>query len=240
MKVLVFDLKGKFAHFRKFHANSSSLSYKVPPRTVISGLIAAILGYERDSYYEIFDLDKANIAVQILEKPRVVMQTVNYLKLEGAKDFRCPKNHTQIPVELITGEKQAAYRIYFSHTDETLIEELNSRLEEHRFYYPPYFGSAPFQCYIDKVDYREISMVEPVEVVPVCSVIGIPYVVENSLKLGTTPIRLEREIMPRSITGERYLSETMPYIYESSGNPIYIKVKQPLLKVNDRVYVSYL
>ena len=51
MDLLVFDISGKFAHFRKYYTNSSSLTYLVPPRTSIYGLIAGILGLERDSYY---------------------------------------------------------------------------------------------------------------------------------------------------------------------------------------------
>ena len=49
MKIIVFDIKGKFAHFRKFYTNSSSLTYGIPPRTAICGILAAILGLERDS-----------------------------------------------------------------------------------------------------------------------------------------------------------------------------------------------
>lgn len=64
MKFLVFDLKGKFAHFRKFYTNSSSLSYLVPPRTVIEGMVAAILGFERDSYYDMFSAENLLVAVQ--------------------------------------------------------------------------------------------------------------------------------------------------------------------------------
>lgn len=64
MKIIIFELWGKFAHFRKFYTNSSSLSYSVPPRTTIEGIIAAILGYERDSYYEKFNPDNLYVAVR--------------------------------------------------------------------------------------------------------------------------------------------------------------------------------
>ena len=47
MRGVIFDIEGKFAHFRKIYTNSSSLSYLVPPRTTVQGIIAAMLGYER-------------------------------------------------------------------------------------------------------------------------------------------------------------------------------------------------
>ncbi|KPA09783.1 CRISPR-associated protein Cas5 domain protein, partial [Candidatus Magnetomorum sp. HK-1] len=39
LKILSFRLNGRFAHFRKFYTNSSSLSYFVPPRTAIIGML---------------------------------------------------------------------------------------------------------------------------------------------------------------------------------------------------------
>lgn len=59
-KVLIFDIKGPMAHFRKFYTNSSSLSYLVPPKTVVAGLIAGLLGLpserhtkdKEETYYE--------------------------------------------------------------------------------------------------------------------------------------------------------------------------------------------
>ena len=65
MEVLIFDLSGKMAHFRKYYTNSSSLTYYFPPRTVIIGLIAGLIGKERDSYYEIFSKDKAYVGISI-------------------------------------------------------------------------------------------------------------------------------------------------------------------------------
>ncbi|MDW8022877.1 MAG: CRISPR-associated protein Cas5, partial [Nitrososphaerota archaeon] len=46
MKLVVFDAKCFFAHFRKHFSTTSSLSYSFPPRTTIAGMMAAILGYD--------------------------------------------------------------------------------------------------------------------------------------------------------------------------------------------------
>ena len=64
MEILAFNIRGKFAHFRKFYSNSSALSYFIPPRTTIIGLIAGMLGLERDSYYEDFSLDNCDTGVR--------------------------------------------------------------------------------------------------------------------------------------------------------------------------------
>lgn len=94
MKFLVFDLKGKFAHFRKFYTNSSLLSYLVPPRTVIEGVVAAILGFERDSYYEELLAENLLIAVQKIERTYKIVQTVNYIKATSVNELKNPNTHT--------------------------------------------------------------------------------------------------------------------------------------------------
>ncbi|MBC7076121.1 MAG: CRISPR-associated protein Cas5, partial [Syntrophomonadaceae bacterium] len=76
MKVLIFDIKGRFAHFRKIYTNSSSLSYTLPPRTTVMGMIAAILGRERDTYYEEFNSQNMDIAVQKINPTRKIMQSL--------------------------------------------------------------------------------------------------------------------------------------------------------------------
>ncbi len=112
MKVIVFDLYGKFAHFRKFYTNSSSLSYSIPPRTTIEGMIGALLGYDRDSYYEILGADKLKIAVKKMSKTRKIMQSLNYIKADSPGKLKFPKEHTQIPFEILVGDEIIKYRIY--------------------------------------------------------------------------------------------------------------------------------
>ena len=48
MKILVFDIWGEYAHFKKIYATTSALSYVVPPKTSIYGYIGAILGLEKE------------------------------------------------------------------------------------------------------------------------------------------------------------------------------------------------
>jgi len=35
MEILSFDIVGKFAHFKKYYANNTALSFSIPPRTTI-------------------------------------------------------------------------------------------------------------------------------------------------------------------------------------------------------------
>ena len=100
-KILAFDLTGPMAHFRKYFTNSSSLSYEFPPRTTVIGIVAGILGLERDSYYEDFGMRKCRIAVKIKEPTRSIQRTVNYISVKNVNELNGSAGHTQIPLEIV-------------------------------------------------------------------------------------------------------------------------------------------
>ncbi|MDD4749617.1 MAG: CRISPR-associated protein Cas5, partial [Methanosarcinaceae archaeon] len=65
MKVLVFDVWGEFGHFRKHYTTTSPLTFSIPPRTAISGMIGAIIGLDKAEYLKYFSKNEAKIAVKI-------------------------------------------------------------------------------------------------------------------------------------------------------------------------------
>ena len=50
MELINFRLSGRFAHFLRAEASASALSYPVPPRTVILGILGAVLGLSKDNH----------------------------------------------------------------------------------------------------------------------------------------------------------------------------------------------
>lgn len=149
--LVIFDLVGAFAMFRKFYTNSSSLSYPFPPRSTIAGLVAGLLGYERDTYSEDLSLENCDIAVSVRVPVRRVMQTVNYVMTEGnvwarnTGGFDGSAGGIQTPVEWVfpaLGERELRYRIYLTHRDGSLVERLDSALRTGSWVYPPYLGMS--------------------------------------------------------------------------------------------------
>jgi CRISPR-associated protein Cas5h len=47
--VVAFTYSGKFGHFLRAEANANGITYPVPPRTALLGLVGAVLGLEKDS-----------------------------------------------------------------------------------------------------------------------------------------------------------------------------------------------
>ena len=238
MKIAIFDLWGKFAHFRKFYTNSSSLSYSVPPRTTIEGMIGALLGYERDSYYEILNSNKLHLAVKKIGKTRKIMQSLNYIKATGAGDLISPKSHTQIPFELLTGDENIRYRFYVTHEDEKILNEIIERISKNRPVYPLCFGSAPFNCYIDYLDEVECEWVQSNGYENISTVINNDKIEEINIEKIEGSLIKER--MPRDFGESRIIKEVTTYIYEEEGKPLEVKINGKYIRLSNGENIVFL
>lgn len=231
MNLIVFDVKGTFAHFRKYYTNSSSLTYKAPPRTTVAGIIAAILGYDRDTYYEKLSSDNASIGVRILEPSRKIIQTLNFVKATSQRSLILfNEDHTQIPFEVLCNYSGIKFRIYFSHKDEAIMEELRQRLEERRYYYAPYLGIASFNCSICNVQYSSADLKKESGQVLISSLINTKNIIEKSISL-TPNLNLAKENMPRDFNEGRYLKESSSYLYDEKGSSIGIKTDEKIAHI---------
>lgn len=232
-KVLVFEISSKMAHFRKFYTNSSSLSYFFPPKTVISGMIAGFLGYQRDTYYELFD-EKAKISVEIVNALRKKIQVVNYLFVKSITDLRGFSGGTQVPLEFVLPadfSKEVSYRIYFYHELEEIYNELRSTLENSKYRYPLYMGLSELPAtakYIGEFSTTQVNTEETIEissVIPADCVLGISKIMYKNQSVY-------KDKMPVEFTKERKLKKVKDYIFNPNGEPISTKVSNPIYQVN--------
>ncbi len=154
-ELLCFDWCGKMAHFRKFYSTASAFTHTLPPRTTTLGLIAAIIGMEKDTYYEV--LDKLLIGTQIIAPSRKIFQKFNYLKI--ASDSinlyaGIAPNRTQTSVELIVPpnirKEDIGFRIYVGIKEEGNVhfEKLKSFLQANYHIYGISLGSANLLGYL--------------------------------------------------------------------------------------------
>ena len=164
---LAFDWKGFMAHFRQFDTNSSSLSYSFPPPTVVYGMLAGLMGIEKDQYYKRFSHQYIRVGVQIVTPPRKLMQTVNYIFAKGPQDLNMSGEnlHTQIPMELLLANgfpnEPLHYRIFLKISEPGLADDIREVLVNARYRYLPFLGSAPFSSWLEWLGPPEI--VEPLD-----------------------------------------------------------------------------
>ncbi len=237
--ILIFDISGHMAHFRKFYTNSSSLSYSFPPRPTICGLVAGILGRERDSYYEDFSLGKCGIGVSMRTPIRKITQTVNYVMTKDRYQVDGSKGGTQIPIEFVfprAGMTLLIYRIYFWHADETILNELSWKVKEKRPIYPPYLGitECPAEIrWIALVESDDLRYLKDVgEPRPISTVVPMSRVRGNGLKISPG-IQILKDRIPLELSPGRYLSSVDDVIYERECKPL------SLIVSGDIFHISY-
>ena len=176
MEVLQFDISGKFAHFRKYYANNTALSYSIPPRTTIMGILAAILGKPRDSYYEEFSSKNIRVGIALKVPVKKNFHRLNFLSIKSLgdmsksfeSDFRkMSGNSIQTPFEVVTGldlqKSEVRYRIFISYFDDgvKIFHLLKNSLSDHSNVFPVTLGVANFNAFITNFKYfNESEIIE--------------------------------------------------------------------------------
>lgn len=229
MEVVIFQLKGKLAHYRKFYTNSSSLTYGIPPRTALAGCIAGMLGYEKDTYYELFAPEQAYIAIKKIQPTKKLVQSVNYIKVTSPQHLNGSKGPTQIPIELLCNwDENVIFQIYFYHKDYSLQKDLVRRLQEKWFVYPPYLGSAPFLAAAELIGVYEADEIYTVKEIPISTAIPLDCVQERGIRVTDIDgnlLSLHKENMLQYFSAERTLGEVRSYLFEENGNSINVTLK---------------
>ncbi|SIS20375.1 type I-B CRISPR-associated protein Cas5b [Natronorubrum thiooxidans] len=178
-----FTITSGYAHFKKVGNNSAKPTYRIPPRTTVAGLLAGILGYDRDTYYDLFQPDNSAVSVVPLNNPHTVSvstTTVN-TKADEAIKYIPPDVHYTKGVKALTPESYVEldrqrdpyemlvdpkYRIYVSLAAEDVETELFERLSESRYHYSPSLGLSECLAEINDVERHSLTEAddEPIEV----------------------------------------------------------------------------
>ncbi|MHA1308428.1 MAG: type I-B CRISPR-associated protein Cas5b [Candidatus Heimdallarchaeota archaeon] len=165
MKFAVFEIASDYAHFKTPESTRGNFTFPFPPRTAIIGLIAGILGIERNSYWmKENPLFNTKIALEIVnpiikDNLKVLYshtRTITSFSSIGAsisimipKDPGNPTSRGFITPFKLDILRDVKYRIYVSIDNEKLFAELVSRFESKKYTYPPYLGHANFLAIID-------------------------------------------------------------------------------------------
>ncbi len=237
MKIIRFDLAGKFAHFRKYYANNTALSYTLPPRTVVMGMLAAILGRPRDSYYRELSSENIRIGLRILAPVKKSFHRVNHLKVEDAHDFQGAKGHTQTPFEVVTGPDLRTdfvrYRVYLapsvSGKGNSVLEEIEERLLERTGVFSISLGTANFTAearglqVFDENNWRELSA--PADFLPIHSALFSERVLAINIQ-SNNKLLMEEELMPADFKDNynRELSKMNRLFFAIDGKPMPLKI----------------
>jgi len=228
-KVLIFNIQAEYGHFRKINTVTSPLSYSIPTRTALIGFMGAILGIEREkkagiypkgieALNELFSYEKAHIGIQVLKPIKKVNIAFNLVNT--AKSFFNIENRTQIEFELL---KDCQYRIYFSHEDATIQEELTQRIKDKNHHFSPYMGLSQFTAITEfeqEMQGQWVSL-EQFKMIPISSVINMKFLNDNK------PIDFDKTF--------HYITETMPLSLDRVRKASYAEVLLEVSGIKDRI-----
>ena len=240
-KLLIFDIKGPAAHFRKFYTNSSSLSYTFPPRTTVTGLIAGMLGKERDSYYKEFSSERCRVAISVRTPVRKIMQTVNYIRTKSLGELNLSAGHPQVALAIVLplqNSEKINYRIYFYHTGKTMYE-IKEILKSGKFVYPPYLGISEFlgeANFIDFIEGKQISrFLDSATPAEIATVVNVAQISKRGLVFEPDSgkiLQYVKERMPLEFNLVRKLKKASSFIYEKNQNKAKLKIKGNYHKIS--------
>jgi len=219
-RVLVFDVWGDYAHFRKNYSTTSPLTYSFPPRTALSGLIGAISGLDKTDYFRKFQRDNADIGCKILNPVKKVRIGENLIDTKTAIKMHGIKNRSQIRFEFV---KDAKYRIYFSHSDDILYKRILNLLLNHQSVYTPCLGLSQLICNFRFVGEFDINKSEGDDIQEIDSVLPGNSIIEPEFEDGKEYFS---EVMPCEMGEAREVTDYREILFERNGMRIKAKMKE--------------
>lgn len=201
-RCLSLRIRSDWGHFKKYGRTATKQTYNVIPRTTMAGLLAAIVGADRDSYYDVFGATSSAVAI----RPESELRTINIPTTgvgtdpdsSAAKKAGSSRSRA-ITYQDTTQDRQIhnyevlvnpAYRLDIAVEDEEFYSDLQARLEASTSVYPPSMGLSE---YLATVEYlgefepewlteadRTVRSVVPTSLADTIPQPGVSYRVERS------------------------------------------------------------
>lgn len=169
-RCLSFRLSGPWGHFRRVEGNTVKTTYRIIPRTTVAGLLAAVLGIERDGYYQLFGPDSSAIAVEPQTELRTMNLPVNNLttSTEGLKGVNTRGKVSVYYPDPTTDRQRTNYEVLVNPSyridvwldDDETYERLRTHFAEGTSHYTPSLGVSEYLADIEYLGEYEVNQIE--------------------------------------------------------------------------------
>ncbi len=231
-RCLSFTVRGPWGHFRRIEGNIVKQTYRIIPRTTVAGLLAAVLGIERDGYYDLFAPDSSAVAIEPVREIRTVNMPMNTLST-AAGDLQSLNGRGKISIKLpdpTTLRQQhnyevlvnPAYRIDVALTDEQWYTELRETLAAGESHYVPSLGLSEHLADIEYHGEFDVADQPQTETVEVDSV--VPNAVDDVVLDAGTRCQIEESpAFMEADTGGRTTTGFTNYAYNPDANSLEVR-----------------
>jgi CRISPR-associated protein Cas5h len=204
-RVLSFVLEADWGHFRRIDRTVTKQTYRIPPKTTLAGLLAAIVGAPRDSYYDVFAPESSAMAIAPIGGLRTVtmpslgvwtnmgerQQRAGASAQSHATTVRWPNTVTdrqRHPYEYLVAP---AFRIDVAVEDPTFYRELAARFATGTSHYTPSLGLSELLASVEFLGERRVeSSSTGASEYPVYSV--VPGGITHTVPTAGTSYHVER------------------------------------------------
>lgn len=229
---LSFTLDGPWGHFRRVEGNIVKQTYRVIPRTTVAGVIGAMLGLDRDSYYDLFAPGQSLIAIEPGAELRTMKLPMNTLSTADEHMASLnPRGKLSIKLPDPSNPRQQhnyevlvdpSYRIDVWFSDEQRYRELESILDAGKSYYVPSLGLSEYLATVDYHGEYAIESDRNEEVVRVDST--VPEAVDSIVPDTGTRYQIERTpAFMEADDGGRTTSAFVSYAYSPDADALPVR-----------------
>lgn len=230
---LSYTVSADWGHFRRIDTTTTRQTYRVIPRTTVEGLTAAVMGWDRNSYYHHFTPEQAAIAVvpeaMVNESGDPGLQTRPIAKNEltvGKSDFAdidvdvggetvsggvvAPEQSLEHRQQRVTEYlRSPSYRIFLTFADTDLQQRVHEQFASGEAVYSPSLGKS--EC-LARIEYHGEAPVERAEDTTVHSTLRVEDTVpDGAFRTERTPYHMVAD------GSYRYTSGFVSYSFRQDG-----------------------
>lgn len=224
MKIIIFDIFAPYAHFKVPYTITSPLTFPVPSKTAVYGIISAIVGLDKKNYLEEFQDNNCTIAIKINNPIKKIHISENLINTKNVDMFARMNSSKKAPRSQIKIEflKEPSFRIYISLNDNKLFNEFHTLLREHKSIYTVSMGLS--ECianykYINCIEAEKIKnkdkFINITSILPLDKIDNVEKI--NFLEPDKKFIKVH---LPLEMKQDRELIKSGDFLIEAKGNDI--------------------
>jgi CRISPR-associated protein Cas5h len=222
MQYLVFNVRADLAQFKKPFTTMSPQTFGFPPGTTVIGMISAILGLDKEHYWQYFPENSYRLAIGIRKPIKKVVIPINTLKTTLPKHFSRFEEHKRTTMEFI---KDGMFRIWFAWDNQEMFASLVNNIRNHESFYTVSLGLA-----WNLADYSYIGLFDGQTKMGDDQFVEIDSVIrkdilkevqfeERVIYSTRIPVRMKTD-------GSRIVEQYSDYLFDNNGQSLWAQVKE--------------